>query len=92
VITHPPPQAEYRGPTIPNRKDIRQHQPQPALNRIQHNGPDAGQTSASAFIRTTAEICRLSIQLEFRWVPGHTGIEGNETADNPAQDAAAPGN
>jgi hypothetical protein len=46
--------------------------------------------SASAIIRRTEEICRQNIQLEFRWVPGHAGIEGNETADQLAKDAAAP--
>jgi hypothetical protein len=63
-----------------------------ALNRIQHNEPDPGQTWASAIMRSTEEICRQNIQLEFRWVPGHAGIEGNETADQLAKDAAVPGN
>jgi hypothetical protein len=62
---------------------------QAALNRIQHNGPGPGQTWASAIIRTKEEICRLNIQLEFRWVPGHAGIAGNDTADQVAKDAAA---
>jgi ribonuclease HI len=65
---------------------------QAALNRIQHNEPGPGQTWASAIIRSTEEICRQNIQLEFRWVPGHAGIEGNETADQLAKDAAAPEN
>jgi ribonuclease HI len=65
---------------------------QAALDRIQHTGPSPGQTWASAILRTTEEICRLNIQLEFRWVPGHAGIEGNETADQLAKDAAAPDN
>jgi ribonuclease HI len=65
---------------------------QAALNRIQHNEPGPGQTWASAIIRSTEEICRQNIQLEFRWVPGHAGIDGNETADQRAKDAAAPEN
>jgi ribonuclease HI len=65
---------------------------QATLNRIQHNGPGPVQTWASAIIRTTEEISRLNIQLEFRWVPEHAGIEGNETADQIAKDAAAPDN
>jgi hypothetical protein len=28
----------------------------------------------------------------FRWVPGYAGIEGNETEDQLAKDAAAPEN
>jgi hypothetical protein len=65
---------------------------QAALNQIQHNRPGPGQTWASAIIRTTEEISKLNIQREFRWVPGHAGIEGNETANQPAKDAAAPDN
>jgi ribonuclease HI len=65
---------------------------QAALNRIQHNEPGPGQTWASAIIRSTEETCRQNIQLEFRWVPGHAGIDGNETADQRAKDAAAPDN
>jgi ribonuclease HI len=60
---------------------------QAALNRIQHNEPGPGQTWASAIITSTEEICRQNIQLEFRWVPGHAGIEGNETADQLAKNA-----
>jgi ribonuclease HI len=65
---------------------------QAAPNRIQNNGPGPGQIWASGIIRTTGEICRLNIQLEFRWVPAHADIEGNETADQLAKDAAAPHN
>jgi hypothetical protein len=43
-------------------------------------------------IRSTEEICRQNIQVEFRWVPGHAGIEGNETVDQLAKDPAAPEN
>jgi ribonuclease HI len=65
---------------------------QAALNRIQHNEPAPGQTWASAIIRSTEDISRQNIQLEFRWIPEHAGIEGNETADQLAKDAAAPEN
>jgi ribonuclease HI len=63
---------------------------QAALNRIQDNGIGPGQTWASAIIRNTDEIRRQNIQGEVRWVPGHAGIEGNETADKFAKDAAEP--
>jgi ribonuclease HI len=65
---------------------------QAALNRIQHNGIGPGQTWASVIIRNTDEIRRQNIQVEFRWVPGQAGIEGNETADKFAKDAAEPQN
>jgi hypothetical protein len=74
------------------RKIIISTDSQAALNRIQHNRHGPGQTWASAIIRTTEEICRLNIQLEFRWVPGHAGIEGNETGDQLAKNTAAPEN
>jgi ribonuclease HI len=65
---------------------------QAALNRIQHNGIGPGQTWASAIIRNTNEIRWQNIEGEFRWVPGHAGIEGNETAGQFATDAAEPEN
>jgi ribonuclease HI len=63
---------------------------QAGLNRIQQNEPGRGQIWASAIIRRTEEICRRTIQLEFRCVPGHAGIDANETVDQPAKDSAAP--
>jgi hypothetical protein len=65
---------------------------QAAVNRMRHNEPGRGQTWPSAIKRSTEEMCRQNIQLEFRWVPGHAGIEGNETADQLAKDTAAPEN
>jgi hypothetical protein len=63
------------------------------LNRIPFNGPGGpGQPSASAIVRTNEELCRMNIQVEFRWVPEHAGIEGNETAEQLPQDAATPEN
>jgi ribonuclease HI len=65
---------------------------QAALNRIQHNGIGPGQTWASAIIRNTEDIRKQNIQLEYRCVPGHAGIEGNESVDQFAKDAAVPEN
>jgi hypothetical protein len=45
-----------------------------------------------AIIGNPDEIRRQNIQVVFRWVPGHAGIEGNETADKFAKDAAEPEN
>jgi ribonuclease HI len=61
------------------------------LSRIQHNGSGPGQTWAPA-IHNLNGILIQHIQLEFRWVPGHAGIAGNETPDQYAKDAAMPGN
>jgi ribonuclease HI len=58
---------------------------QASLSRIQHNGSGPGQTWASAIIQNSNEILGQNIQLEFRWVPGHAGIAGNETADEYAR-------
>jgi ribonuclease HI len=65
---------------------------QAVLNRNKQNGPGPGQTWASAIIQTTEAICKLNIQLQFWWVPGHADIEGNKTVDCFAKDAAAPEN
>jgi ribonuclease HI len=65
---------------------------QAALSQIKHNGSGPGQTWASAIIQNSNEILSQNIQLEYRWVPRHAGIEGNETADQFAKDAAVPEN
>jgi ribonuclease HI len=65
---------------------------QASLCRIQHNGSGPGQTWASAIIQNSNEILGQNIQLEFRWVPGHAGIAGNETTDEYAKAAAMPEN
>jgi hypothetical protein len=65
---------------------------QAALSRIQHNESGPGQTWESAIIQNSIEILIQNIQLDYRWVRGHAGIEGNETADQFAKDAAVPEN
>jgi ribonuclease HI len=65
---------------------------QAALHRIGHNGIGPGQIWAMAIIENTRIISQSGIKLEYRWVPGHSGIDGNETADAYAKDAAIPEN
>jgi ribonuclease HI len=65
---------------------------QAALHRIGHNGIGPGQMWAMAIIENTRIISQSGIKLEYRWVPGHSGIDGNETADAYAKDAAIPEN
>ncbi|KAL2756724.1 hypothetical protein ACRALDRAFT_1080861 [Sodiomyces alcalophilus JCM 7366] len=35
----------------------------------------------------TAQLCSRCVRVEFHWVPGHTGVEGNERADRAAKKA-----
>jgi hypothetical protein len=61
---------------------------QAALARIQHNRMGAGQAMASRTIRLDEQLHELGLKVEYRWVPGHAGIEGNEVADGKAKEAA----
>ncbi|KAL1643106.1 hypothetical protein SLS58_005075 [Diplodia intermedia] len=36
------------------------------------------------FLRLDAELADLGVRVEYHWVPGHSGVEGNERADRVA--------
>jgi ribonuclease HI len=55
------------------------------LSKLRIN--ECGEAWANAVIHNTQEIRNSSIQLEYRWVAGHSGIDGNEVADVYAKDA-----
>ena len=61
---------------------------QAALTRMRTNPPTAGQWLVTRIIKSEQEILALGVRVEYHWVPGHEGIEGNERADQAAKEAA----
>jgi len=60
---------------------------QATLRRIQSDEQGPGQVLALRTMNWTDAIARKDIQVEYRWVPAHKGIEGNEEADQQATKA-----
>jgi len=61
---------------------------QATLKRIQSDEPGPGQVLALRTMNWADALARKNIQVEYRWVPAHKGIEGNEEADQQATKAA----
>jgi len=61
---------------------------QATLRRIQSDEPGPGQVLALLTMNWESELTDKSIQVEYRWVPAHKGVEGNEEADLQATKAA----
>jgi hypothetical protein len=61
---------------------------QTAFKRIRNDDPGPGQWLAQRILRAERQLHRVGWITEFRWVPGHKGIEGNEAADRWAKEAA----
>ena len=61
---------------------------QAALARIQHSRAGAGQAMTLRAIRLDEHLHEQGLQIEYRWVPRHAGIDGNEVADARAKEAA----
>jgi len=61
---------------------------QATLRPIQSDEPGPGQVLALLTMNWTDALTRKYIQVEYRWVPAHKGINGNEDADQQATTAA----
>src|SRR4029077_10791816 len=56
--------------------------------RLSHAEPGAGQALAIRAHRAAQTIRNRGQKVTVQWVPGHSGIEGNERADQAAKRAA----
>jgi len=61
---------------------------QATLRRIQSDEPGPGRVLALWTTNWVDALARKNIQVEYRWVHAHKGIEGNEEADQQATKAA----
>ena len=85
-----------RGTTIfGNKRDGRNYSTyttptdsQATMRRILCDSPGPGQALAIEGIRMSQAIRGRGSSVEVRWVPGHARVEGNETADLCASEAA----
>jgi ribonuclease HI len=54
---------------------------QATLRRIQSDEPGSAQVLALRTMNWESELTDKNISVEYRWVPAHKGVEGNEEAD-----------
>ena len=61
---------------------------QAAMQHILNDSPGLGQAQAALAIRFARAVCQRGPTTDVRWVPGQSGVEGNEQADQWARGAA----
>ena len=61
------------------------------MRRLQDDRPGAGRELACEAMDWVGDLAETGCRVEIRWIPGHSGVEGNEMADNMAREAAERG-
>ena len=60
---------------------------QAAIERMGHTAPGPGQAIALAMSKLADKLYEMEVDLVVSWVPGHSGVPGNEISDELANKA-----